>query len=99
MVIRADSSVGIATRCGVDGPGSDFRWGRDFLHPSRPSLSLTQPPTQWVQGVSSGVKRLARGVNHPPPYSAEVKELYVRSILLFPLWTFMTCYRANFYLF
>ena len=31
-----DSSVGIATRYGLHGPGIESRWGRDFPHPSRP---------------------------------------------------------------
>jgi hypothetical protein len=32
-----DSSVGIATGSGMDGPGIDSRWGRDFpLHPEQP---------------------------------------------------------------
>ena len=33
--IGRDSSVSIATRYGLDGPGIEFRLGRDFLHPSR----------------------------------------------------------------
>jgi hypothetical protein len=33
-----DSVVGIATRYGLDGPGIESRWGRDFPHPSRPVL-------------------------------------------------------------
>ena len=41
-----DSSVGIATRHGLDGPGIESRWGRDFPHPSRPALGPTQPPVQ-----------------------------------------------------
>ena len=36
-----DSSVGIATRYGLDGPGIESRWGRDFPHPSRPALGPT----------------------------------------------------------
>ena len=35
-----DSSVGIATRYGLDGPGIESRWGRDFPHPSRPLPTL-----------------------------------------------------------
>ena len=47
-----DSSVGIATRYGLDGPGIESRWGRDFPHPSRTTLGPTQPPIQWVLGLS-----------------------------------------------
>ena len=36
-----DSSVGIATRYGLDSPGIEFRWGRDFPHQSRPALGPT----------------------------------------------------------
>ena len=49
-----DSSVGIATRYGLDGPGIESRSGRDFPHPSRPALGPTQPPIQWVPGLSRG---------------------------------------------
>ena len=49
-----DSSVGIATRYGLDGPGIESRWGRDFPHPSTPALGPTQPPIQWVPGLSRG---------------------------------------------
>ena len=62
-----DSSVGIATRYRLDSPGIEFRWGRDFPHPSRPALGPTQPPVQWVPGLSRGVKRQGRGADYPPP--------------------------------
>ena len=69
-----DSAVGIATRYWLDGPGIESRWWRYFLHPSRPALGPAQPPKQWVPGLIPGLKRLGRGVDHPPPSSAEVKE-------------------------
>ena len=49
-----DSSVGIATRYGLDGPGIESRWGWDFPHQFRPALGPTQPPIQWVTGPSQG---------------------------------------------
>ena len=47
-------AVGIATRYGLDGPEIESRWKRDFPHLSRPSLVPTQPPVQWVPGLSRG---------------------------------------------
>jgi hypothetical protein len=43
-----DSSVGLETRYGLDGLGIESQWDRDFPHPSRPVLELTQPPIQSV---------------------------------------------------
>ena len=45
-----DSSVGIATRHGLDGPGIESRWRRDFPHPYRPALVSTQPLIQMDTG-------------------------------------------------
>jgi hypothetical protein len=49
-----DSADGIATRYGLDGPGNEIRCSQDNLHPSRPTLGLTQSPIQWVPGLSRG---------------------------------------------
>ena len=49
-----DSSVGIETRYGIDGPGIESRWEQDFSHRSRPALKPIQPPVQWVQYLFQG---------------------------------------------
>jgi hypothetical protein len=49
-----DSVIGIATRYGLDGPGIESRWRRNFPHPSRPALGPTQPAIQWVPGLPRG---------------------------------------------
>jgi len=47
-----DNSVGTATRYGLDGPGIESRWERDFLQPLRPALGPNQPPMRGVPGLS-----------------------------------------------
>ena len=79
---RPGSVVGIATAYGLDNPGIESLWGRDFPHLSRPAVRPTQPPVQWVAGVSRGYGRPGRDANLSPPSSAEVKnriELYLYS--------------------
>jgi hypothetical protein len=61
-----DGIVGIASRYGMDGLRIESRWGRDLPHLSRPVPRPTQPPVQWVTGLSRG--KGGRGVvltTHP----------------------------------
>ena len=68
------SVFGVATGYGLDGLGIESRWGRDFPHLSRPALGPTQPPVQWVPGLSRGKKRPGRDADPSPPSSAVVKK-------------------------
>jgi hypothetical protein len=82
--VGRDSVVGIATRYELDGPGIESRWGRWFSAPVQTGRGAY--PASCTMGTESfpGVKRPGRGVDHPPPSSAEVKEsveLYLYSPL------------------
>jgi hypothetical protein len=64
------SSVGIATDYGLDGPGIESRWGRDF--PPRPDR-LWGPPSLLYNGYQvfpGGKVRPGRVADHSPPSSA-----------------------------
>jgi len=68
-----NSAVDIAIRYGLHGPGFESWWGMRYSAPLE-----TDPrshPASYTMGTGSfpGVKRPGRGVDHPPPSSAEVK--------------------------
>jgi hypothetical protein len=68
------TSVGIATNYGMDGPGIESRWGRDFppVH-SGPGAH----PASCTMGTGSfprGKVRPGRAADHSSPSSAEVLE-------------------------
>jgi len=68
------SVVGIATRYGLEGPGIESLWERDF--PYRPDRPWGSPSFLYngPRVFFPGVKRPGRGVDHPVPSSPEVKE-------------------------
>jgi hypothetical protein len=74
IIISRDSSVGIAIRYGLDGPGTESRWGASFS--AQVQTGSEAHPASYAMGTESfpGVKRPGRDVNHPTPSSAEVKE-------------------------
>jgi len=71
-----DSSVGIATRYGLDGPGIESRWGGARFFRTR--LDRPWGPPSLLNNVYRvslhGIKQLGRGVDHSPPSSSKVKE-------------------------
>jgi hypothetical protein len=94
--VGRDSSVGIATCHGLDGPGIESRWGgARFSAPVQTGseahpASNTSGPVSFPRG---GVNRPRCGVvDHSPPSSAEVKERV--GTPLFPLWAIKACFRV-----
>jgi len=67
-VVGRYSVADIAAPYGLEGPGTECRWWRDFSHPSRLAL--------WP-GLFPGIKWPSRGVERTPSSSAEVKEIVV----------------------
>ena len=70
-----DSSVGIATRHVLDGPGIESRWGAKFSAPVQTDLGAYPASYAMDTGSFPGVKRPERGVDYPPPSRAQVKEI------------------------
>jgi hypothetical protein len=81
--------LAVTTRYRLDGPGFECQWWRDFPYPYP-----THPPVKWERGLSRGVKRSERGVNHSAPSRSEV--MVVKAIPLPPLHAFTTWYRLTF---
>jgi hypothetical protein len=65
-IVGRDRSVGIATSYGLDGPGIESRAGAKFSAPVQNGLGLTQPPVQWVPGLSRGKGRPGREADPSP---------------------------------
>ena len=66
------SSVGIATRYGLDGLGIEFRCGARFSVPVQTGPGAYPASYTMRTGSFPGVKRPGRGADHPPHLSAEV---------------------------
>jgi hypothetical protein len=73
-VVGRDSSVGIATCYGLDGPGIESRWGGRFSAAVQTGPGAHTASDTMCTGSFQGVNRPGRGVDHPPRSSAEVKE-------------------------
>jgi hypothetical protein len=71
-----DSSIGIATQYGLDWTVRGLNPGRRlFTTGLTPALGPPSLIFSWYRVSFPEVKRPGRGFNHPPPSSAEVKEI------------------------
>jgi len=70
-----DSSVGIATRYGLDGPGIESREGGARFSPPVQTGPVAHPASYTiVTGHFPGVKRPGRGVAHSPHLGPRLKK-------------------------
>jgi hypothetical protein len=74
LIWSRNNVVGIATRYGLDGPGIEFRWGRDFSAPVQTGPGAH--PASYTMGTGSfpGIKRQGRGFDHPNPIAPRLKK-------------------------
>ena len=73
-VVDRNSSVGIATRYGLGGPGIESRWEVRFSAPLQTSPGAY--PASYTMGTGSfpRVKRPGRGVDNPPHLEPRLKK-------------------------
>jgi hypothetical protein len=65
--VGRDSSFGIATRYGMDGPGIESRWGGAGFSATVQTGPGAHPVSYTMAtGSFPEVKRPGRGVDHPP---------------------------------
>ena len=69
-----DSTVGIATRYELGGPGIKSRWGGEIFAPVKTCPEAY--PASYTMGNRSflGVKRPGRGVDQPPHLAPRLKK-------------------------
>jgi hypothetical protein len=70
--VGRESSVGIATRYGLGGPGIESQWGARFSAPVQTGRGAHPASYTMGTGFFVGVMPSGSGVDHPPPPSAEV---------------------------
>ena len=88
-----DSSVGIATRTGLDSSGIECRWGARFSASVQTGPGAHPAPCAVGTGSFSGIKGLGRRADHPPHLSPKLKSI---ALPLHPLRVLMACSWVNF---
>jgi len=74
-VCRPGSSVGVVAGYGAGRSGDRISVGARFSTPVQTGPGEpTQPPVQWVPGLSRGKERTEREADTSPPSSAVVKK-------------------------
>ena len=84
MNVDRDNSVGTAARYGLDGPGLESRWEARFHSPVQTNPGAHTAFYTMGTGSLPSVKWPGRGVDHPSPSSATVKD--GTAIPLLSLW-------------
>jgi hypothetical protein len=74
LIMGWDSSVGIATRYGLDGPVIESRCGARFFAPLQTGPGAHPAPYTVGSGSFLGVKRPGRGVDHPPQLALRLRK-------------------------
>ena len=69
-----DSSIGIATRYGLDGPGIESLWGTRFSATVQTGPGANPAAYAMDTGSFPGLKQSGRGVDHPPHLSPRLKK-------------------------
>jgi hypothetical protein len=89
-----DSSVGIATRYGLDGPGDRIPLELRYSARVPTGPGANSAPCKMGTGFPRRLKLPDHGVYHPPHLAPRLKKEY--SYTSTPLWAFIACSRVNF---
>ena len=74
LSVGRDSSVGIAIRYGLDGPGIEYRWRARFSAPVQTDTGAHPASHTMGTGSYPGIKRPGRDVDHPLPLTPTLKK-------------------------